>query len=119
MLIGLGDLAAEADDFSTAASQYQAALEVRHRLGDRLGTAGALERMAGIATDQPERAARLIGAAAAIRERAGAPLSVGARAELDRFLAGLAAAIGQEAVDAGLAAGRAMPPGEAIAFARG
>jgi hypothetical protein len=119
MLIGLGDLAAESGDFASAASQYQAALEVRHRLGDRLGTAAALERIAGLATDQPERAARLIGAASAIRDRAGAPLSVGAQAELDRFLAGLAADIGKEAVDAGLAAGRAMPAGEAIAFARG
>ena len=119
MLIGLGDLAAESGDFAAAVSQYQAALEVRHRLGDRLGTAAALERIAGIATDQPERAARLIGAASAIRDRAGAPLSVGAQAELDRFLAGLAADIGQQAVEAGLAAGRAMPAGEAIAFARG
>jgi predicted ATPase/class 3 adenylate cyclase len=119
MLIGLGDLAAEAGDFATATSQYQAALEIRHRLGDRLGTAGALERMAGVATRQPERAARLIGAAAAIRDRAGAPLSIGAQAELDRFLAGLAAEIGREAIDAGLAAGRAMPAGEAVAFARG
>lgn len=119
MLIGLGDLAAEAGDFATATSQYQAALEIRHRLGDRLGTAGALERMAGVATRQPERAARLIGAAAAIRDRAGAPLSIGAQAELDRFLAELAAEIGREAVDAGLAAGRAMPAGEAVAFARG
>ena len=35
------------------------------------------------------------------------------------ILAELADEIGREAVDAGLAAGRAMPAGEAVAFARG
>ena len=119
MLVGLGDLADEAGDAASAESHYREALTLRHRLGDRVGTAGALERLAGIAADRPDRAARLIGASMALRETIGAPLSAGAREELERFLASLEGAGGHEAVQGALRAGRAMPPAAAVDLALG
>ena len=119
MLVGLADLSAEANDTVSAEAHYREALAIRHRLGDRTGTAGALERLAGNAEEDPERSARLIGAAMALRESIGAPLSAAARSELDRFVAGLAQRIGDGAVATALDAGRAMRLDEAVAFALG
>ena len=113
------DLSAEASDTVSAEAHYREALAIRHRLGDRTGTAGALERLAGNAEEDPERSARLIGAAMALRESIGAPLSAAARSELDRFVAGLAQRIGDGAVATALDAGRGMRLDEAVAFALG
>jgi tetratricopeptide (TPR) repeat protein len=117
MLVGLGDLADEAGDASAAESLYRGALTLRHGLGDRVGTAAALERLAGVAADRPDRAATLIGASMALRDAIGAPLSSGARGELDRFLASLEGAKGREAVEAALHAGRSMTPAQAVDLA--
>jgi hypothetical protein len=76
-----------------------------------------LERLAGTAEDQPERAAVLIGAAEALREVIGAPLSSAAMAQLDQFLAGLRDAIGREAVEAAVSRGGRMRAEDAVAFA--
>ena len=119
MLVGLGDLADEAGDSASAESHYREALTLRHGLGDRVGTAAALERLAGIAVDRPDRAARLIGASMALRETIGAPLSAGAREELQRFLASLEEGGGRDAVQAALRAGLAMAPAEAVGLALG
>ena len=104
---------------ASAESHYREALTLRHGLGDRVGTAGALERLAGIAVDRPDRAARLIGASMALREAIGAPLSAGAREELQRFLASLEEGGGRDAVQAALRAGRAMAPADAVGLALG
>ncbi len=117
MLVGLGDLADEAGDGGMAESHYRAALTLRHRLGDKVGTAAALERLAGSGADRPDRAARLIGAAMALRETVGAPLSATGRAELERFLAALDGEGGRVAVETALDAGRAMSAAEAVDLA--
>lgn len=109
MLASLGDIAAEGGDGPTAEVLYQQSLALRSQLGDRAGMATVLERLAGVAEDRPPRAVTLIGAAEAIRDAIGAPLSVPGIARLDQFLAGLRDAIGAEAVQAGLAHGRNAP----------
>jgi predicted ATPase/class 3 adenylate cyclase len=119
MLIGLGDVAADTGDEARAAAHYRDALALRHRLGDRVGTAGTFERLAGISTADPGRAAQLIGAALALRDSVDAPLSRGAAEALEAFLADLERGIGRDAVSTALRAGRAMAPGEAVAFALG
>ena len=117
MLAGLGDVAADSGAWAEAESKYRESLSLRHRIGDRAGMAGLLERLAGVTTDSPVRAAQLIGTAQSLREVIGAPLSPRGVAQLDQFLAELAAKIGPGEMTAGLAAGRRMPLDEAVRFA--
>jgi hypothetical protein len=97
---------------------YQESLGLRSGLGDRIGVATVLERMAGVADDRPARAAFLLGAAGAIRESVGAPLSPAALAQVDQFLAGLNDGIGAPAVAAALDDGRRASMAQAVARAR-
>jgi hypothetical protein len=77
-----------------------------------------LARTAAAATAvQAERAARLLGAAAALRERVGAPLRPRRRAHVERAAAPARAVLGEERWAAAFAAGRAMTQQEAIAEA--
>ncbi len=117
VLANLGDVAADDGDLAGAESLYQQSLALRSQLGDRIGMATILERLAGVAEDRPARAASLIGAASAIREEIGAPLSAAGGARVDQFLAGLHTAIGGPAVDEAVAAGRSAPLAQSIARA--
>jgi len=74
--------------------------------------------LAGVADDRPARAAFLLGAAGAIRESVGAPLSAAALAQVDQFLAGLNDGIGPAAVAAALDDGRRASRSQAVARAR-
>jgi hypothetical protein len=62
-----------------------------------------------------ERAARLFGAAEALREALGAPLPPVERAHYDRSVAATRAALGEEAFAAAWAEGRALSLEQAIA----
>jgi hypothetical protein len=75
-----------------------------------------LEGLAGIAADddQAERAARLFGAAEALRAAIDTPLSPGERADYDRSVAATHAALGQAGFAAAWEAGRAMTLDDAI-----
>jgi hypothetical protein len=75
------------------------------------------ERLAGVAETEPERAARLLGMAAGLREAIGAPLSAAATAELDQFVTGLTRTLGVEALDAAMVDGRRASLRAAIAYA--
>ena len=118
-LANLGDVSGDDGDHQRAEALYLESLRLRSELGDRVGTAAVLERLAGVAEDRPERAAMLIGAAGAIRDAVGAPLSAGGVARLDQFLAGLRDAAGRDIVDAALAEGRHAPLRQTLARARG
>jgi predicted ATPase/DNA-binding SARP family transcriptional activator len=78
------------------------------QLGDRLNTAGILRALADLA--QAEQAwacaARLLAAAEALRETTGAPTAPARRARLERAVADLRAALGEEAFAAAWEAGR-------------
>ena len=102
----LADLAATDGDLADAERLYQASIATRGELGDRVGVAAALERLAGISEDRPRRAATLLGAAAAIREAAGAPLSAANAARVEQFVAELAVRGGQDETRAAFAEGR-------------
>jgi hypothetical protein len=80
--------------------------------------ATVLERLAGVADDRPARAAFLLGAAGAIRESVGSPLSAAALAQVDQFLAGLNDGIGADAVAAAIDDGRRASMAQAVARAR-
>ncbi|HUF06194.1 MAG TPA: tetratricopeptide repeat protein [Candidatus Binatia bacterium] len=117
MLAGLGDVTAQEGDLDGAAKIYRRSLSLRGELGDRVGVASMLERLAGVAEAEPERAARLLGMAAGLRQAVGAPLSAAATAELDQFLAGLTRTLGAEALEAAMADGRRASLEAAIAYA--
>ena len=94
-------------------------LAVRSELGDKQGVAICLEGLAAVAgaRGQPARAAQLYGAAAALRERIGAPLPPGDRLGYDRHLATARACLDEGAWAAAWAEGQAMPLEEAVADA--
>jgi DNA-binding CsgD family transcriptional regulator len=69
------------------------------------------------AQGQPERAARLYGAAEALREASGAALSTEERAERDRDVARARGGVERAAFEAARAAGKAMSLEQAVIFA--
>ena len=87
----------------------------------RAASRGRLEGLAEAAwaQDQPRRAARLFGAAAALRDTIGFALFPTERVEQERTLAALRARLDTEAFAAALSEGRAMPLEEAIDYALG
>ena len=90
-LADMGNLACEKADYRAARSLYQESMTIFQRLGHKRGVARLLECFASAAAAErkPERALRLAGTAAALREALGAPLS---RAEQDRLGRSLEAA---------------------------
>ena len=95
---------------------YRESLALRLGLGDLPGTAAALEKVAWVvAEDDPEAAARLLGAADATRETIRARVPPGALGEYERGRQGLEARLGSEAFDVALKSGRGLSPGAALA----
>jgi hypothetical protein len=94
-------------------------IRINRELGDRTGLAFSLELFAQVATarQRPRVALRLAGAATALREAIGAPLSPSEKERLDRaltegcrdLLPGLFMAFFEE--------GRRLPVEDAVAFA--
>ncbi|MGV9313803.1 AfsR/SARP family transcriptional regulator [Streptomyces sp. NPDC003691] len=128
VLAELGFTAEERGDAETARARHTEGLEVARALGDPRAVALALEGLAGAyaLAGEPGRAAELLGAAAAARESAGAPLPAAERRDVDRVSSAARAALGDAgfgtAYGRGAAAGipgaadahgRALPPGGA------
>ena len=88
-------------------------------LGEWRAIAFVLEDFGGLAAaqGQPERALRLAGAAAALREALGAPLPPTERARLERWLAPARDALDEAAQASAHAAGRAMSLEDAMSYA--
>jgi ATP/maltotriose-dependent transcriptional regulator MalT len=89
-------------------------------LGSRqaMGAAECLEGLAGVAaeTGLPARAARLLGGAASLRERADTPLPPPRRERYDRTVGAARKGLSDEAFEAALAEGRSWPLEQAIAY---
>jgi hypothetical protein len=99
-------------------------LRMRRELGAKRGMAEMLDEFARLALAEhgaagAGRAALLFGAAAALRERIGAPLPPVERAEHDRCVAAARQALGEAAYGERMAAGRAAPTDAAAAYALG
>ena len=108
-------------DAASATAHLTESLALRRELGERLGIAECLEGLATVAagTGQPERAARLLGAAEALREAIGAPLPPVDRPDHDDDDSATRAALGEAAFAAAWAAGRALTVEQAVAEALG
>jgi hypothetical protein len=107
-------------DYRAARALFEESLAIGRERGDEWwGLAASVEGLAAVAVVQvrTEHAARLFGAAEGLREAIGAPLSPAERAEPDRSVAALRAALGEEAFAAGWAEGRAMTSEGAVRHA--
>lgn len=85
-LANLGHVMLALHEPTRAHEYFQQALDVRIRLGNVLGVAECLEGFAGaVVDDQPRRAVMLLGAAAELRERAGAPVPASEQGRYDQL----------------------------------
>ena len=87
-LADLGSLAREDRKYTRAHSQYRESIRIFQELGHKRGVARLLECFATSAAAQldGERALRLAGAAAALRQSIGVPLTPAERVKLDAIL---------------------------------
>ena len=112
-----GRLARTRGDVARAASLFTESLILRKKMGDKQGLAESLEAMASVAASQPEKAARVFGAAEALREAIGAPVPPVERPDYDRAVAAARAQLGEVAFSSGWAEGRAMTLEQAMSCA--
>ncbi|MBO2459078.1 BTAD domain-containing putative transcriptional regulator [Actinomadura violacea] len=107
VLSELGFAAEQRGDVGAAEKLHRDALASARAIGDPRAEALALEGLAGaFAGRDAERAARLLGAAAALRASVGAPLPPAERGDVDRITAAVREALGDEAFAAGFEDGR-------------
>jgi hypothetical protein len=103
-----------------AEDAYRKSLRIEHRLANRQRSAACLQGLAevALARGQPERTARLLGAAAqALGNLPPVPLPPRLAAQRERIALDVRQALGEEAWAAAYAAGQALTLDEAIAFA--
>src|SRR5207244_5203962 len=95
----LGTVELEEGHYEDAGARFLQALEAALEVGDRTLLAHLLEGFSGLASalGQYQRAVRLGGAAAALREAAGAPLGPAWGPIAERWLAVSRRALGEEA----------------------
>lgn len=120
-LNGAGILARDQGHYKVARELHEQSLTIKRELGDKRVVAVSLGSFADLARaeSQPERAARLWGAAEALRDAIGAPLPPDARQKYERNLAAVHEALGEEAFAAVWAVGRAMTLEQAVEYALG
>ena len=106
------------DDYERAQMLSEESLELLQKAEDKQHIADCLEVLAGGAgaQGQAHRAARLWGAAEALREEIGVPLQSEDRRVLDPYLVAARSSLGEVAWQATLAEGRAMTPEQAIEY---
>jgi hypothetical protein len=115
----LGRVAYEQGDDAQARSLQEEGLILVRELGNKQGIAESLESFAHPAARGRawERAARLWGAAAALRDAISIPVEPNRREVWERDLGAARAALGEEAFAAAWAQGGAMTLEQAIAYA--
>jgi predicted ATPase/DNA-binding CsgD family transcriptional regulator len=117
----LGDLARDRDQHHVAMAYYQECLSLFNEYGDATVLIDVMQgvALAAIAWRQPERAAHLLGAAEALREKLGGEFTVQTdRVAHERALKSLHSALGQHELDAAWQAGRQITVAEAFAEIR-
>ncbi len=112
--IGLARILASQGDRAAARALYQEGLALLHRIGNKVSIAACLEGL-GAVQGQPVWAARLWGAAEALRQHIGAPLPPVYRADYERSVAAARALLGEKPFAAAWAQGRTMTPEQALA----
>jgi predicted ATPase/DNA-binding SARP family transcriptional activator/Tfp pilus assembly protein PilF len=115
----LGNVAINQGDYASARILNEESLAIRRELESRLGIAVSLESFANLAlkAGSGERAARLWGAASALRESIGSHLPPNEQEDRERDMGAVRAAIGEKALAAMWAEGRALTWEQAVAYA--
>jgi len=116
LLTDMGGVALAQNDAEQAARLYAEALALSWKIGDKRRVAFCLEGLAAAGPCPAGRAARLFGAAAALRDAIGSPLPPSERPDYERGLA-VAHAGDPQAFAAAWAVGRAMEFEQAVAYA--
>ncbi len=117
-LVALGHVIRSQGDDKQAVIWMRESLDLYHRLGQKLGMAISLERIAGWASEEDAwQAAKLFGVAEAIREAIGAPLPPVDRSPYENDVARTRAQLGEAVLARAWAKGKAMSLEEAIDFA--
>jgi predicted ATPase/DNA-binding NarL/FixJ family response regulator len=118
-LVRLGYAARDLGDLERAMPRFAEGLALVVELGDPRNIAMALDGVAGLAVARGlyERAGRLFGAAAALRESSGLPSDAATRAANERDAGTVRSALGEDAFVAAWAASAALPLRVAIAEA--
>lgn len=118
-LNNLGNVARAQGDYTAAYSLYCESLDIVHELEIKWDLAYLLEDIGCLASlqEEPQRALRLVGAAAALRETIGQPLSPVEQAKLERMLEPARQRLGKAGQASAQAEGKAMSLEEAIAYA--
>jgi tetratricopeptide (TPR) repeat protein len=116
LLTDLGLVAQAQGDQARAGRLHREGLALAWKIGDKRRAAFCLEGLAVAVGQQPRYAARLFGAAEALREAIGSPLPHAERATYERDVATLRAA-DPGAFDAAWAEGRAIPSEHVLAGA--
>jgi predicted ATPase len=116
-LAELGFVAERRGDAAAARARHLQSFIVAQRLGDRRAKALAMEGLAGAQAlaGHHDHAALLLGAAAAARQEAGAPLPVTEQGDVTRATQRARATLGEEAFAAGYRRGRSLAPDDALA----
>jgi non-specific serine/threonine protein kinase len=120
-LYGLGAGGLASGRFEQARTSILESLQTRWSLADRLGIAKCLEALSRIAAQAGayERAARLLGAAEALREQAGGALFFRDDADRELVVKVATAALGEAGCAAARATGRGLSLAEAVRYAAG
>jgi predicted ATPase/DNA-binding SARP family transcriptional activator len=123
LLVHLGNVACAMGKDADARSFLEESLTIRLKEPDpwmdRRGIAAGLEGLAAVANvqRQSERAARLLGAASALRERIGTVLTPAREADHDRHVQAARQALGAEGFTRAWEAGQALTPEQVVAEA--
>jgi len=112
----LGQVALAQADRPRADDLFRESLVIRKETGEKQGIAECLEGLAGT-SKQPQRAARLFGAAEVVRETIGAPIPPVERADHQRAIAAVRAQMSEEAFTTSWAEGRKLPLEKAVKYA--
>jgi len=119
VLGSLGWVALQQRDFIRMRALLGESLAVRLETGDRGGIAWCLEKLAQAASlrSQPQQAATVFGAAAAIRAPVASVIDPADQPEYERIVAGLRTSLGEEAFAAAWSEGEGMPLETVIDYA--
>jgi predicted ATPase/DNA-binding SARP family transcriptional activator/Tfp pilus assembly protein PilF len=118
-VFGLGKVAYQKKDYATARTLFRESLTLRYESDEKRAIARNLEGIAQVdrTEGQAERAARLFGAAEALRESLDAPITPPYLPEYQREVSTLRAALSEAAFEKAWSAGRALTLEQAIVLA--
>jgi len=118
-LSSLGDVALSQHDYGAARVFLEESVAINQELSDRRAIAFLLEFFAqlAVARNQPRRAYRLKGAAAALRDAIGAPLSPAEQLRLNQTLETAGSALSEIEKSTALLEGKGMVLEQAIDYA--